>query len=149
MRDIFVIDHSVFIDALTEKGDSEYQESSRELIKHLFRYKISGINIAYMPAEALDKLFRYFLLLGKLHSISMISNIVAMDSTTFRDKNLNLSIPEAMTRLAYKFTLSPSKVYLITNNKRVYGSLLEDNTIFSVFDSKRAGDIITHPNFLA
>lgn len=148
MRDIFIIDQSIFIDALTEKGNKNYQESSRELVKHLFRYKISGITIAYMPAEALDKLFRFFLTLEKLQSISMISNIIGMDSTTFKEDDLDLKIPEAMTRLAYKFTLTPYKVYLVTNNKRVYENLISDGTIFSVFDSKEAVNIITHPNFL-
>ena len=148
MRDVFVIDQSIFIDALTEKGDKNYQDSSRELIKHLFRYKLSGVTIAYMPAEALDKLFRFFLNLEKLQSISMISNIVGMDSTTFKDRSLNLSIPDAMSRLAYKLTLSPYKIYLVTNNKRVYNTLLGDTSTFFVADSKKAVDIITHPNFL-
>lgn len=148
MKDIFIIDGSIFIDGLVSEGKNPRLESSaRELINHLFKYKISGKNIAFMPAEAYIKLMKFFLEKEKVQSISLISNIIEIDTTTYRGGE-NLSVPEAMGKLAYKLTLSPCKVYLITNSPKTYNKILQSDRLFFVCNSEDALKIITHETFL-
>lgn len=148
MRGIFIVDGSIFIDGLVPEGKKpEFENSAKELINHLFKHKISGNSIAYMPAEAYIKLMHFFLDKGRVQTISLITNIIEIDATTYRGGE-NLSVSEAMEKLAYQLTLTPCKVYLITNSPNTYKKILQSERMFFVCNSKDALNIIAHPSFI-
>ena len=144
MRDVFIIDNSIFEDALTEDGRKEFKESSTELLNLLFKFKLDNITIGYIPEEAYKKFVNYFIKLNKTKTISLISEIVDVEPPI---KN-GQKVFEAISNLAYKFTLIPQKSYLVTNNPLTFQRLLQSDRMFYVINSNDAVKIIKHPNFL-
>ena len=148
MREIFVSDGSIFVDALTDAGNIAYKESAIELISLFFKYNISGKPIAYIPAEAFIKIKSFFEKIGKTNTISLITQIVGIDSSTI-DRQPKVKVSEAMCLLAYKSTLSPANVRLVTNDENTFKRLVEDGGLFFVINSKDAVSIIKHSSFKA
>ena len=144
MRDVFIIDNSIFEDALTDSGREGFKQSSIQLIDELFRLKLDEIDVGYIPIEAYRKIASYFGTLKKTKAIKLISNIVNVEPST----KPKLKVVEAIQNLAYKFTLIPQKAYLVTNNFRTYTKLLQSDRMFYVINSDEALMIIQHRNFI-
>ena len=144
MRDVFVIDNSIFDDALTDDSRSDLVESSKQLINEFFKLKLEGSTVAYIPQMAYVKFQKYFNNLGKTKTIALIGNIIEVSSSA---KVYN-KLDDAILDLAYKLTLTPCKVILVTNNQNMYKKLLSSDRNFYIANSKEALSIINHPNFI-
>lgn len=148
MRDIFVIDSSVFIDAFTNKANPQYKQSAKDLMRHLFRNKMFNKNVGRIPWEVFDTLYSHFMKIGKTKTIKKVLKIVEPDFTTFKNNDSKLTVREAILKLAYRLSIKPeTKLHLITNDPKMRDELLKEKTIFFVIDSNDAVNIITHPNF--
>ena len=146
MRDLFIIDNSVFEDALVDETERiGFKESSKEFINEIFKLTLNGITSGHIPKKAYDGFVSYFTKLGNTGAISLMSEIFSIENPTRNDES---SIVQALQNLAYKFTLTSYKSILVTNNKTIFEKLATSNKTFYVVNSKQALGIIRHKNFI-
>lgn len=144
MKDVFIIDNSLFEDAFTDEGRAEFKQSSKEFINQIFRLKLDGIDAGYIPEKAYNGFVSFFKKIERTNTILLISQIFNIEPPAKSNEN---STSESIQNLAYRFTLIPRKAYLVTNNQKIFEEVLKSQKMFYVVNSTEALKIINHENF--